>query len=279
MQILKTRVELSDFLKNIQRQEQSLALVPTMGNLHAGHIALTQCAKQYAQHVIVSIFVNPLQFGPSEDFNLYPRTLEQDCAHLQSESIAAVFAPSISEMYPDGIPLHTVIDVPELANQLCGQSRPGHFQGVCSVVAKLFHLIPAQFAIFGEKDYQQLSIILRMVRDLMFPIQIIAAPIVRDVDGLALSSRNQYLSTEERAIAPKLQQTLQKVAHSIQNGARNFSQLESLAIEELNRLGFIPDYISIRAENTLQPAGTSERLIILAAAKLGRTRLIDNLKV
>lgn len=264
-------------LRQARNAGQSVALVPTMGNLHAGHIKLVHEARRRADFVVVSIFVNPTQFGANEDFGSYPRTLDADAAMLAEAACNLVFAPSPEEMYPDGRSQVTTVQVGEITDMLCGASRPGHFTGVATVVSKLFNIVQPDLALFGEKDYQQLAVIRRMTAELCFPITIIGVPTERAEDGLALSSRNGYLSADERAQAPLLHQTLQQVKTAILGGQSDLSELTSAALAHLSKCGFEPDYLEIR-HATLRPATPEDHdLVILVAARLGKTRLIDNL--
>ncbi|GAB4122575.1 MAG: pantoate--beta-alanine ligase [Sideroxydans sp.] len=257
--------------------EHAIAFVPTMGNLHDGHIELVQLARQHGGCVVVSLFVNPLQFGPNEDFDKYPRTLEADCARLQGLA-DVVFAPAVADMYPE--PQTVFVEPPPLANELCGAFRPGHFRGMATVVLKLFNLVQPQVAIFGKKDYQQLAIIRQMVSQFNLPITLIAAETARAADGLALSSRNQYLSPAERTEAPQLYRTLQAVAQGLQAGRRDYATLEGEAVATLAKRGWQVEYVSIRQQYGLAlPADDDRQLVVLAAARLGSTRLIDNLEV
>ena len=261
-----------------KRQGLSVGFVPTMGNLHAGHLSLVAKAMQHADKVVVSIFVNPLQFGPGEDFDSYPRTLEQDAIALAEAGVDLLFAPSVKEMYPDGREGQTQVSVPNIGDILEGESRPGFFNGVATVVNKLFHCVPADVAVFGEKDFQQLMVIRRMVADLNLPMQIVGGPIVREDNGLAMSSRNGYLSVEQKEQAAVLYQTLCYLREQLKSGQRDFQALEQKAIERLSMAGFTPDYVSLRAADDLSPAtGNTTSLVILAAASLGNTRLIDNI--
>lgn len=276
MKVIRTIAEMRAF----RSQLDCVALVPTMGNLHAGHLALVSAAKQHAEHVIVSIFVNPIQFGPNEDFESYPRTLESDCEKLEALGVDAVFAPNGMEMYPKG--QQSVRVVPSaIQNELCGASREGHFNGVTTVVTKLFNIVQPDIACFGEKDYQQLHIIQEMVEELNSPVKIIPVPIMRESSGLALSSRNGYLTADEKERAIELSKCLQNVKHAIvDNKTTDLRDIEAQAIHELNLLGWQVDYISIRDQETLSVADqTTTKLVILAAAKLGKTRLLDNLLV
>ena len=264
---------------------QRIALVPTMGNLHAGHLELVKIAKQHADIVVVSIFVNPTQFGAGEDFDSYPRTLDEDVAKLATVDTDYVFAPSIEEMYP-ALPPPTSVLAGAITTQLCGQSRPGHFDGVGIVVSKLFNIVQPDIAVFGQKDYQQLAIIKQLVRDLSYPIEIIGAPIVRAADGLALSSRNQYLSATEREVAPVIHQALQYLAKQLEKGEQSQQAVQSLLAETHQRItdaGFIIDYLDIKTDtlesltnNTVTFNAENKSLMILVAAWLGRARLLDN---
>lgn len=250
--------------------------VPTMGNLHAGHLRLIEVAREHCDRVVASIFINPLQFGPNEDYARYPRTHAADCAALAGANTDLVFMPDVATMYPQPLEQITRVHVPLLGEILDGAHRPGHFDGVSTVVARLFNLVQPDVAVFGEKDWQQLVIIRRMVVDLGWPIDIIGVPTVREPDGLALSSRNGYLSTEERAQAPGLAQVLDVMAQRLRVGERDYAALESMAVEKLAAAGFRADYVSIRRQELQPPASTDAQLIILAAAWLGTTRLIDN---
>jgi pantoate--beta-alanine ligase len=257
----------------------SVGLVPTMGNLHRGHLALLQLALERAARVVVSIFVNPLQFGAGEDLDRYPRTLEHDREALAREGAHLLFVPTDFEMYPVGFERSTVVDVGEFSGILEGQSRPGHFVGVATVVTKLFNIVMPDIAVFGEKDYQQLVVVGRLVRDLCLPIEIVAAPTVRDPDGLALSSRNQYLSRGERRRAPRLHEVLRSVRERILDGAADWEALEAEAFAALVKAGFEPDYVSVRrAADLLPPRAGDHDFVVLAAARLGKTRLIDNVR-
>jgi len=273
MQVIPTIAELRARLSD----ERAIAFVPTMGNLHEGHLDLMRLARDHGSCVVASIFVNPLQFGPNEDFDRYPRTLETDCAKLQGLA-DVVFAPSVDEMYPAQ---QTVfIEPPPIANELCGASRPGHFRGMATVVLKLLNIVQPQAALFGKKDYQQLHIIRRMLSELNLPVRIIGGETVRAADGLALSSRNQYLNEAERGEAAFLYRTLQGMRQAILQGERDFEQLQQRAVETLAARGWLPDYMAVRNQSDLQPAGQLQReLVILAAARLGNTRLLDNVEV
>jgi pantoate--beta-alanine ligase len=263
----------------VWRQEhQRIALVPTMGNLHAGHLRLIAAAREQATRVIATIFVNPLQFAAHEDLATYPRTPAEDQAALSAAGCDLLFMPAESEIYPHGRKGLTFVEVPGLSETLCGASRPGHFRGVATVVNLLFNLVQPDVALFGRKDFQQLRVIEQMVADLHLPLQIVAIDTVREVDGLAMSSRNGYLNAPERLLAPQLYQTLTALRQRIVAGERDWLRLEASGIAALSLAGFRPDYLVIRRQSDLQPPQqASEPLIILVAAWLGRTRLIDNL--
>ena len=256
-----------------------LALVPTMGNLHEGHIALMTQARDHADQVVATIFVNRLQFRPGEDFEKYPRTFADDCERLAAAGVEHLFAPDDAEMYPQPQTYH--VEPPlEQAGILDGEFRPGHFRGVATVVMKLFQIAQPDVALFGKKDYQQLMVIRNMVREFDLPIEIIGGETVRAADGLALSSRNGYLSAAERAEAPRLSRVLTKVIDAVRGGARDFTLLEQGAISELRANGWVPDYVALRKKLDLQlPSAHDSGLVVLAAARLGSTRLIDNLEV
>ena len=273
MQIISTIRDLRDRLKS----EPSVAFVPTMGNLHEGHLALVRQAREYGRCVVVSIFVNPLQFGPNEDFSRYPRSFEQDCAKL--EGLAdVVFAPTVEALYPE--PQQVFVEPPPVASELCGAFRPGHFRGVATVVLKLFNIVRPQAALFGKKDYQQLHVIRAMVRQLNLAVEIVAGETLRAGDNLALSSRNGYLSAEERVEAVRLYRNLVQIRESMLAGNLDFSALERAAAADLEAHGWRVDYVSVRAAASLAPALAEDRdLVVLAAAWLGKTRLIDNLEI
>jgi pantoate--beta-alanine ligase len=256
----------------------AISFVPTMGNLHDGHLDLVRLARAHGETVVASIFVNPLQFGPNEDFPTYPRTLSEDCAKLEEVGCDVVFAPTVNEMYPT--PQQTEILPPVVADELCGAFRPGHFRGVATVVAKLFNIVQPAVAVFGKKDYQQLFVIRSMVHELNFPIRIVGAETVRAADGLALSSRNGYLSEAERAEAPRLYRVLGEIAEALQGGDQDFVALEANACRELESKGWRVDYVSIRDPRTLlAPTDPIDRFVVLGAAWLAKTRLIDNIEV
>jgi len=257
----------------------TVGFVPTMGNLHAGHLSLVNIAQQRCDKVIVSVFVNPMQFGPNEDFERYPRTFEDDQKQLLAKQVDALFYPSVETMYPSGM-TQTKVVVPEsLTGLLEGTNRPGHFDGVTTVVTKLFNMVQPDVAVFGQKDYQQLSVIKAMVKDLAMPIDIVAAPIGRDIDGLALSSRNQYLSTDQRQIAPHLYRVIQNVVQAIQSGRRDYAELTAEAERRLVTLGFDSvDYLSVCHADNLLPATHDEKeIVILVVARIDKIRLLDNI--
>lgn len=280
MNVVKTIADLRAAVTRARGEGKRIGFVPTMGNLHAGHIALVKKAGQRADFVVASIFVNPLQFGPNEDLASYPRTLTADQEKLFEAGCHLLFAPGVEEMYPHGQAMQTIVRVPGVSEGLCGGSRPGHFDGVSTVVSKLFNMVLPDLAVFGQKDFQQLAVIRTMVRDLNMPVQIIGEPIVRADDGLALSSRNGYLSADERATAPALYRTLKQLAEAIRSGDRDYPALLAQGLQALQAAGLRPDYLEIRDATDLQPAVVDTReLVILAAAYLGKTRLIDNLLV
>ena len=257
-----------------------VAFVPTMGNLHAGHVSLIEAARRHGDRFVASIFVNPMQFGPNEDFAHYPRTPSEDERMLTQAGCSLMFMPDVGEIYPHGAERATRVEVPGLSRILCGEFRPGHFEGVATVVAKLFHIVEPDVAIFGEKDFQQLTVIRRMVADLCMPVEIIGAPTLRDHDGLALSSRNQYLTAAERALAPRIYATLQAAAARLVAPAADFAAIEHQGFAALQGAGFRPDYFAVRRAADLAPPeeGTRE-LVVLTAARLGKARLIDNVQV
>jgi pantoate--beta-alanine ligase len=279
MQIVNTIAE----LRQILQQQPDIAFVPTMGNLHAGHLHLVSLAKQQASCVVVSIFVNPLQFGPGEDLANYPRTLNADCEKLAEASVDIVFAPTVSELYPDfdGVNLNQtmVVTPPPISNDLCGVSRPGHFSGVATVVMKLFNIVQPNIAVFGKKDYQQLQIIRQLVRQFNLPIRIVTGETVREANGLALSSRNGYLNADQKVQATQLVRTLSEIVKAVQKGDRDFLALEKNAVQHLLSLGWQVDYITVRSAASLQQATNEDQeLVVLGAAILGKTRLIDNIE-
>ncbi len=259
------------------REGRAIAFVPTMGNLHQGHLTLVEEARRHGDKVVVSIFVNPLQFDKAEDLANYPRTLEQDCAALEAAGVDLVFTPTPEIMYPQGLASQTFVEVPGISSLLEGALRPGHFRGVSTVVTKLFNLVQPNVACFGEKDYQQLALIRKMVADMAMPIEIVGVPTVRAEDGLALSSRNGYLTAAERAIAPELARTMNWIAEQIEAGNSHLPSLVAQASQRLDNAGFRTDAIDIVDADTLESASAeSQRLVILMAAYLGKARLIDN---
>ncbi|HDW8656307.1 TPA: pantoate--beta-alanine ligase [Escherichia coli] len=277
MLIIETLPLLRQQIRRLRMEGKRVALVPTMGNLHDGHMKLVDEAKARADVVVVSIFVNPMQFDRPEDLARYPRTLQEDCEKLNKRKVDLVFAPSVKEIYPNGTEPHTYVDVPGLSTMLEGASRPGHFRGVSTIVSKLFNLVQPDIACFGEKDFQQLALIRKMVADMGFDIEIVGVPIMRAKDGLALSSRNGYLTAEQRKIAPGLYKVLSSIADKLQAGERDLDEIIAIAGQELNEKGFRADDIQIRdADTLLEVSETSKRAVILVAAWLGDARLIDN---
>ena len=277
MLIIETLPLLRQQILRLRMEGKRVALVPTMGNLHDGHMKLVDEAKARADVVVVSIFVNPMQFDRPEDLARYPRTLQEDCEKLNKRKVDLVFAPSVKEIYPNGTETHTYVDVPGLSTMLEGASRPGHFRGVSTIVSKLFNLVQPDIACFGEKDFQQLALIRKMVADMGFDIEIVGVPIMRAKDGLALSSRNGYLTAEQRKIAPGLYKVLSSIADKLQAGERDLDEIITIAGQELNEKGFRADDIQIRdADTLLEVSETSKRAVILVAAWLGDARLIDN---
>jgi pantoate--beta-alanine ligase len=251
-----------------------------MGNLHAGHVSLIDAARQHGDRFVASIFVNPMQFGPNEDFAHYPRTPTQDERMLAGAGCDLMFMPDVAEIYPHGSDSATRVEVPGLSRVLCGEFRPGHFEGVTTIVATLFNIVQPDVAVFGEKDFQQLTVIRRMAADLCIPVQIIGAPTVRDADGLAMSSRNQYLTPEERRIAPRIYEILTGVAQRLQSGDNGFAAMERAGCQALEAAGLKPDYFAIRQAVDLAAAQPdASHLVVLTAARLGKARLIDNVQV
>ena len=274
MQICSTIADTRAALRNRGR----VVFVPTMGNLHAGHISLMRQARTFGDTVVASIFVNRLQFGPSEDFDKYPRTFEADCAKLREAGVDVLFAPTETDLYPE--PQQYQVDPPEIQNQLEGEFRPGHFRGVATVVLKLFNIVQPQVAVFGKKDYQQLMVLRNMTRQLALPIEIIGGETVRADDGLALSSRNGYLTPAERAEAPRLSRTLNEIRLAVLAGERDFAKLEQKAATQLDAHGWQTDYVALRRQSDLQsPQPGDRQLVVLAASRLGTPRLIDNLEI
>lgn len=281
MQIYRTIAELRQALKQVRIDGLSIGLIPTMGNLHEGHLSLLSLAKDQCDFVLATIFINPTQFGPNEDLQNYPRSFEDDTEALKSLKCDAVFTPNVEEIYPIGTELGTLVTVPELKNLHCGTSRPGHFDGVCTIVTKLFNICQPDKAYFGEKDFQQLTIIKKLVQDLDIPVEIVSAPTKRDTSGLALSSRNSYLNAEQKDQAAVLFKTLKNTARAIEQASnQNFAELEQTAIKAITSAGMHPDYYTICHAQSLQPAKPSDKnLVVLAAAYIGNTRLIDNIQI
>ena len=279
METVATIAAVREHVSRWHRAGERVAFVPTMGNLHAGHISLIDVARKRGDRFIASIFVNPMQFGPNEDFAHYPRTPEKDQSMLAKAGCDLMFMPDVAEIYPAGLDHSTRVTVPELSGLLDGEFRPGHFDGVSTVVAKLFNIVTPDIAVFGEKDFQQLAIIRRMVADLCMDVEIVGAPTVREADGLAMSSRNQYLTAEERKVAPQLFAALLRAVKRLDSGERDFAAIERDGVDALRRAGFKPDYFVVRDAKTLLPPGAGRgRMVVLVAARLGKARLIDNLQ-
>ncbi|WP_342322178.1 pantoate--beta-alanine ligase [Kosakonia sp. BYX6] len=277
MLIIETLPLLRQHIRRLRQEGKRIALVPTMGNLHDGHMKLVDEAKARADVVVVSIFVNPMQFDRPDDLVRYPRTLQQDCEKLNKRKVDFVFAPAPADIYPQGTDSQTYVDVPGISTMLEGASRPGHFRGVSTIVSKLFNLVQPDIACFGEKDYQQLQLIRKMVADMGYDIEIVGVPTVRAKDGLALSSRNGYLTADQRKIAPALSKVMNAIATKLQAGERNVEELVVIAEQEINDAGLRADDIQIRDADTLQALSeSSQRAVILMAAWLGQARLIDN---
>ena len=277
MIVLNTKKELDEQLAEWRQHDEHIALVATMGNLHAGHLSLVELAREHAERVVVSIFVNPTQFAEGEDFEEYPRTLERDTRRLKKPAADLIFVPDVETMYPFGLKDATTVSVPRITENFCGASRPGHFDGVTSVVARLFGLVQPDIAVFGQKDYQQQLVIRHMCLDLNLPVTIITGKTIREDDGLAMSSRNQYLTPEERAIAALLFEVISGVGNELQNGRRDYEEMETESIAKLSDSGFGVEYFSIRrAQNLESPDRDCDELVVLAAATLGNARLIDN---
>lgn len=280
MHVEKNMDGLRERIREWRRKGDHIALVPTMGNLHDGHLSLIVLAREHAERVVVSIFVNPTQFEPGADFDQYPRTLATDKRKLKRANADLLFIPEVETVYPFGTDGATTVSVPKFRDVLCGAFRPGHFDGVTSVVSRLFGLVLPDVAVFGRKDFQQQLVIRRMVEDLHWPVKIVSGATVRDADGLAFSSRNQYLTEDERQIAPALYKALQQLGRELQAGKRNFAELEMQAMATLSSKGFLPEYVAIRrAVNLEQPDRDTDELVVLAAARLGPARLIDNVVV
>jgi pantoate--beta-alanine ligase len=280
MQVIHDKQELDARLDEWRLDDEHIALVPTMGNLHAGHASLVELAREHAERVVVSVFVNPTQFGEGEDFDAYPRTLDLDRRRLRQTGADVLFAPAQDTVYPFGIEEATRVTVPFLADEFCGAFRPGHFDGVTTVVARLFAIVSPHVAVFGQKDYQQQLIIRRMVEDLSLPITIISAPTMREDDGLAMSSRNSYLSDAERGLAPGLFASLRAIGERLQSGERDFEALEETGMARLAAAGFAPEYVAVRRALDLSPPDRDcDEIVVMAAARLGKARLIDNIVV
>lgn len=279
MRVISQISELREAVQAFKVAGERVGFVPTMGNLHAGHLDLVSRAGKLCQRKVVSIFVNPTQFDRADDLSAYPRTLEADLKHLDAQGVDLVFYPNASEMYPQG-GLVTQVDIPSLSSLLEGSSRPGHFRGVATVVCKLFNIVAPDVAVFGQKDFQQLMVIRQMVADLNLPVEIIGAPTVREADGLAMSSRNNRLTPEQRSLAPNISRVLRKLEEQLKSGERGFEALQQQAVVDLEYAGLKPDYITVCNAATLTPAAQIDKdLVILAAAYLGDIRLIDNVPV
>lgn len=280
MRVISEISDLREVRRTWQNSGKVIAFVPTMGNLHQGHLNLVREAKKHADIVVVSIFVNPMQFGPDEDLDAYPKTIENDKRLLEELSVEALFLPQASDIYARGLEQQTFVEVPSISYMICGASRPGHFRGVATIVCKLFNMVQPNLAFFGEKDFQQLQVIKAMVTDLSMNLKVIGVPTTREDDGLAMSSRNQYLIVEERKLAPTLYLKMQSMVKEIMDGRRDFNRLTEEYKTQLSELGFSPDYLEIRSQDTLlQPGHEDTHLVLLAAAFLGKTRLIDNIQI
>jgi pantoate--beta-alanine ligase len=280
MDIVTKIAAVREHVRRWRSEGRRVAFVPTMGNLHPGHVSLIEAAARHGDRFIASIFVNPMQFGPNEDFAHYPRTPTQDERMLAEAGCNLMFMPDVKEIYPNGSERATRVDVPGLSRILDGEFRPGHFEGVSTIVASLFHIVEPDVAVFGEKDFQQLTVIRRMVADLCMPVEIVGAPTVRDADGLAMSSRNQYLTSTERPVAPRIYATLQAAAQRLSSGDVEFASIERFGVEALTKVGMKPDYFAVRrAEDLAAPANDTKHLVVLTAARLGKARLIDNIQV
>jgi pantoate--beta-alanine ligase len=280
MDIVTKIVAVREHVRRWRSEGQRVAFVPTMGNLHAGHVSLIEAARRYGDRFVASIFVNPMQFGPNEDFAHYPRTPTQDERMLAEAGCNLMFMPDVAEIYPGGSERATRVDVPSLSRILDGECRPGHFEGVSTIVSSLFHIVEPDVAIFGEKDFQQLTVIRRMVADLCMPVEIVGAPTVRDADGLAMSSRNQYLTAPERSTAPRIYATLQAAARRLGAGDVDFASIERSGVDALAKAGMKPDYFAVRVAADLSaPTPDTQHLVVLTAARLGKARLIDNIQV
>ncbi|HVS76883.1 MAG TPA: pantoate--beta-alanine ligase [Steroidobacteraceae bacterium] len=280
METVTTIAAVRERVRRWRAEGRRVAFVPTMGNLHAGHVSLIETARRHGERFVASIFVNPMQFGPNEDFAHYPRTPAQDARMLADAGCDLMFMPDVAEIYPNGSERATRVEVPGLSSILCGEFRPGHFEGVTTVVAKLFNIVEPDVAVFGEKDFQQLTVIRRMVADLCMAVTIVAAPTVREPDGLAMSSRNQYLTEEERRQAPVIHRALLAAIERLRAGERDFLAIERAGLEALERVGMRPDYFAVRrAADLASPQSDTRHFVVLTAARLGRARLIDNLQI
>lgn len=267
-------------IKAAREQKKRIAFVPTMGNLHEGHLDLVRRAKKEGDFVVVSIYVNPMQFGANEDLSNYPRTEDEDARLLGEMDVDLLFLPDDDAMYPGDIGKHTRVDIPNITDKYCGEQRPTHFRGVATVVARLFNIVQPDYAIFGKKDYQQLFIVRKMVSDLAFPVEVIGNETTREESGLAMSSRNSYLTDEQREVAPVLHQQLQSVTQALKDGATNLQELTKNACRELEKVGFEPHYMVVcRRSDLIEAQPEDTELVVLAAAQLGKARLIDNLEV
>jgi len=279
MQTVTTIAEVRAQVAMWRAAHERVVFVPTMGNLHAGHVSLIEAARRHGKRFVASIFVNPMQFGPNEDFAHYPRTPTQDAKMLSDAGCDLMFMPDVGEIYPNGAEAATRVEVPGISNILCGEFRPGHFEGVATIVAKLFNIVDADVAIFGEKDFQQLTVIRRMAADLCLRVEIVGAPTVRETDGLAMSSRNQYLDEAQRKLAPAIYRQLQQAVAALQSGVRDYASIESAGRAALDGAGFRTDYFSVRDARTLAPAKPDTRhFVVLTASRLGKARLIDNVQ-
>lgn len=280
MQFIESLKNLRELRHNWRKDGLTVAFVPTMGNLHDGHLDLVKRARTLADKVVVSIFVNPMQFGANEDLDAYPRTLDADRSKLEAEGVAALYFPAVEDIYPRGLGDQTFVEVPAISDLLCGASRPGHFRGVATIVCKLFNMVQPDIACFGEKDFQQLQVIRTMVEDLSMPVTIVGVPTRRQEDGLAMSSRNGYLTNQQRSTATQIYATMVSMREAIHQGRANYTEIETDAAGALQSAGLKPDYVTIRNARTLQPAQPGEsELVILIAAFMGTTRLIDNMQI
>ncbi len=279
MRTVTTIAEVRAHVGRWHDEKQGVVFVPTMGNLHAGHLSLIEAARQHGDKFVASIFVNPMQFGPNEDFAHYPRTPKQDADMLERAGCDLMFMPDVGEIYPNGADQATRVEVPGISDILCGEFRPGHFEGVATIVAKLFHIVDPDVAIFGEKDYQQLTVIRRMVADLCLRVEIVGAPTVRESDGLAMSSRNQYLDESQRKIAPAIYRQLTQAVEALRSGVRDYTRIETAGRAALDGAGLRTEYFSVRDARTLASARPdTKHFVVLTAARLGKARLIDNVQ-